>query len=320
MAKKTSRKKKKTRTSGKLKPFLWGFFFCLILSVTLAATTYFVFLTPGTRQPPAVSRPTTAPASPAYSASGQPHYEEDIIPEIVNLQPEHIKTRIKQHTTTKPKVAIIIDDMGYSNQIGKDLIELDMGLSFAFLPFLKHTHSLMNLADQHGTDILLHLPMEASSKKWDPGPGSIYTSMDRNTIIRQVKKDLQDIPKAIGVNNHMGSRFTSDRQSMLAALVPVKQQSLFFIDSMTSSKSVAFATAQELGIPTGRRDIFLDNEQNNAKIKAQLEKLVRQARKNGTAIGIAHPHPATLATLKKEQWWLKNQVEIVRISILISRR
>ena len=319
MAQKSSRKKKKAKKTGRIKPFLWGFFFCLILSITIAATGYFVFLTPGTHQQSAQQPPEKNQPQPAYTTINPLHYEEDTIPEIVNLQPLHSKTRSKQNPATKPKVAIIIDDMGYRHQIGKNLIELDMGLSFAFLPFLSHTRSLMNLADQHGTDILLHLPMEASSTKWNPGPGGLYTSMTREAIILQVKKDLLDVPKAIGVNNHMGSKFTSNRQSMLAALVPIKEQSLFFLDSMTSNKSVAFATARELGIKTGRRDIFLDNEQNNAKIKTQLEKLVQRARKNGSAIGIGHPHAATLATLKKEQWWLKNQVEIVRISELIGK-
>ena len=124
--------------------------------------------------------------------------------------------------------------------------------------------------------------------------------MDRATIIAQVQKDLQDVPKAIGVNNHMGSRFTNDHQGMLAALTAIKGQSLFFVDSMTSSQSIAYETAQELGIKTARRDIFLDNEQNGAKIKAQLDKLVKRAKQNGSAIGIGHPYPATLATLKKE--------------------
>ncbi len=316
MTKKTSKKKKKPKKKGRIAPFLWTAFFTLLIGSTLVATGYFIFLTPGTQiqgSPGTIAET----VHPSYKPVNMPHYEEDSVPEVVHLQPDHIKTKIIKDSKQKPRVAIIIDDMGHRHQIGKELIELDMGLSFAFLPFTSHTRTLMNLADAHNTDILLHLPMEASSNKWSPGPGGLYTAMDRSTIIAQVKKNLLDVPKAIGVNNHMGSKFTSDRQSMLAALAPIQKQSLFFLDSMTSSQSVAYATAKELGIKTARRDIFLDNEQNDAKIKAQLEKLVKRARKKGTAIGIGHPYPATLAILKKEQWWLKNQVELVRVSELM---
>lgn len=321
MAKKKRKpKKKKTKKGGKLKPFLWGFFFCIILGVTFAATGYFIFLNPGTQPKSAPAALAQAESRPSYSPASTPHYEEDTVQDVVHLLPEHVKKTIPHQVGKKPRIAIIIDDMGHRHQVGKDLIELDMGLSFAFLPFTSHNQSLMDLASQHQCDILLHLPMEASSQKWSPGPGGLYTSMDKASIIRQVEKNLKDVPKAIGVNNHMGSKFTSDRQSMLAALAPIKKHNLFFIDSMTSSQSVAYQTARELNIKTARRDIFLDNEQNDAKIKAQLEKLVRRAKKNGTAIGIAHPYPATLATLKKEQWWLRNQVEIVRISELVEAR
>ena len=320
MAKKKRKPKKKKATKrSQIGLFLWGGFFCILLGITIAATGYFIFLSPGTKIKPTAPEE-KAQQLPAYKAIEIPHYEEDTVQDVIHLQPEHVKKSIPHATSQQARIAIIIDDMGYRHQLGRDLIELDMGLSFAFLPFTPHNHTLMNLADTHHCDILLHLPMEASSPKWSPGPGGIYTSMDRKTIMRQVEKDLQDIPKAIGVNNHMGSKFTSDKQSMLAALEPIKKQHLFFLDSMTSGKSIAYQTARDLHIKTARRDIFLDNEQNGAKIKAQLEKLVQRAKKNGTAIGIGHPYPATLATLKKEQWWLKNQVEIVRISELVKRK
>lgn len=319
MAKRKPPKKKKrpTRKKTNRSAFFWGFFFCLILGATLVATGYFVFLAPGTYNSVTPPPSQTSPLPSYKPVTAQPHYEEDLAPEVINLLPKHIKSKVS-NKGSKPRIAIIIDDMGHRHNIGKQLIELDMDLSFAFLPFTGHTHSLMHLADQHGADILLHLPMEPSSQKWDPGPGGIYTSMSQSAIMAQVKKDLQDVPKAIGVNNHMGSKFTSDKQGMQAALKPIKAQSLFFIDSMTSNQSIAYQTAQEQGINTGRRDIFLDNEQNDAKIKAQLEKLVQRAKKNGTAIGIGHPYPSTLSTLKKEQWWLQNQVDIVRISELVT--
>lgn len=315
---KPRKKKKKNRNKGgKLRPFLWGLLFCLLLGATLIATAYFIFLTPGTQQKTTSSLPAKLEIHPTYKPINSLPYEEDAPPQVTRLKPDHIKKKQALH---KPQIAIIIDDMGYRYKVGQELIRLDMGLSFAFLPFTTHTQSLMDLAASFNTDILLHLPMEPSSTKWDPGVGSLYTSMDTATIMKQVEKDLTDVPLAIGVNNHMGSKFTSHKTAMQAALTVIKNKNLFFLDSVTSSTSIAYATALELGMKTGRRDIFLDNEQNDAKIKMQLEKLVQRARKNGSAIGIGHPYPATLATLKKEQWWLKNQVELVGISALVKRR
>ncbi len=314
--KKTKRKKKKTRKNRNFKPFIWGFFFCFLLGITLAGTVYFIFLAPGTILKTPEAKSAKSQNSPVYKPlKKSPHGE--YIEDVVNLEPAHSKQKIEPNTSTKPKVAILIDDMGNNHKIGKEMIDLDMGLSFAFLPFTPHTQDLMNLASAHNYDILLHLPMEATANKWDPGPGTITTAMSQNAITLQVLKNLLDVPKAIGVNNHMGSKFTSDRASMQAALTPIKKRHLFFLDSMTSSTSIAYETAKELGIKTGRRDIFLDNDQNGAKIKAQLKKLIKRAKKNGIAIGIGHPYPATLATLKKEEWWLKNQVNIVRISELM---
>ena len=314
--KKTTRKKKKTAKKRSLKPFLWGIFFCSILGITIVATGYVMFLAPGTRQ----ANQAQEPIQPQYKPI-TPSQHEEYTEDVVTLEPIQHKHRIAPKTAAPtPRIAILIDDMGNRHTIGQKLIDLDMGLSFAFLPFTSHTQTLMNRAADHGCDILLHLPMEATSAKWDPGPGTITTDMSANAITLQVLKNLLDVPKAIGVNNHMGSKFTSDKASMQAALAPIKKRHLFFLDSMTSSTSVAFDTARALDIKTGRRDIFLDNDQNGAKIKLQLEKLVQRARKNGSAIGIGHPYPATLATLKKEQWWLKNQVEIVRISELMTRQ
>lgn len=318
MAKKKSspKKKKSVKKKGSFTSFLWGVFFCFILGATLIATAYFIFLVPG---PYKAAPEQTGQQTPIHpSSTSQPQFEEDGAPPLVHLQPAHSKQKSVQQTVQKPRIALVIDDMGHRHQVGRGLIELDMGLSFAFLPFTSHTHSLMNLADQYGADILLHLPMEPVSHKWDPGPGGLYTKMSRSAIIAQVGKDLRDVPKAIGVNNHMGSKFTSNKKGMQAALIPIKERSLFFLDSMTSGQSIGYKTAQELGIKTGRRDIFLDNDPNDAKIKFQLEKLIQRAKKNGSAIGIGHPYPATLSTLQKEKGWLQNQVDIVPVSELVA--
>lgn len=207
--------------------------------------------------------------------------------------------------------------MGYKQKLGQQLIELDLNLSFAILPFTPHGHSLMEMAHAKKKEVILHLPMEATSDKWNPGPGALYTSMSTRSIKAQVRKDLEDIPFAAGVNNHMGSKFTSNRESMRAVLETLKARNLFFLDSITIGSSVAHKEAKAMQIKSGRRDVFIDNEQDTTKIKAQLERLVTIAKKHGSAIGVGHPYPATVATLSKEAGWLRDQVELVTVSALM---
>ncbi len=322
MARKT--KKKKRSAKRRVKPsklrFIWPLFLTLLVTATLGATAYFIFLTPGTVQvtqkgtiapplPKSANRPVYQPAKPQIA------YEEDSLPEV-KKKPVR-KKAVATSSGSKPRLALLIDDMGNRQKLGQQLIELDILLSFAILPFTPHAHSLMEMAHARDREVLLHLPMEATLAKWDPGPGALYTSMSPRAIKAQVRKDLEDLPYAVGVNNHMGSKFTSDKKAMQAALAPIKARNLFFLDSITIAKSVAYKEAKKMNIKAARRDVFIDNEQDAAKIKSQLERLVRIAKKHGSAIGIAHPYPVTIATFKKEKAWLEEQVELVPISTLM---
>ncbi|MBU0681448.1 MAG: divergent polysaccharide deacetylase family protein [Proteobacteria bacterium] len=321
MAKKAPLKKKnaKRRIQNTRSSFIWPLLLVLILVATLGGTAYFIFLSPGTAkisQARKAALKTGAEPSPIYQPiKPQIAYEEDALPE---LKIESAPRKTPQITANgKPRLALIIDDMGNRQQLGQQLIELDLLLSFAILPFTPHAHSLMEMAHAKNREILLHLPMEATSDKWDPGPGALTTAMTGRAIKAQVRKDLEDIPYAVGVNNHMGSKFTSNTEAMRAALAPIKSRNLFFLDSITIASSVAYKEAKALDIKTGRRDVFIDNEQDEAKIKAQLVRLVTIAKKHGSAIGIGHPYPATIAILEKEGAWLSEQVQLVSISSLM---
>ncbi len=313
--KKTARRRvKKTKTS-----FIWPLLLGLILTTTLGATAYFVFLNPGTTKISKVRKAELATGGkvrPVYQpVAPQIAYEEDALPEIKKKSvPQKAAAAL---TNSKPRLALLIDDMGNRQQLGQQLIDLDLNLSFAILPFTPHGHSLMEMAHARKREILLHLPMEANDAKWDPGPGTLLTSMSSRSIKAQVRKDLEDIPYAVGVNNHMGSKFTSTKQAIRAALAPLQARNLFFLDSITIASSVAYDEARDMKIKTGRRDVFIDNDQDEAKIKAQLVRLVAIAQKHGSAIGIGHPHPATIATLQKEGAWLSEQVQLVGISTLM---
>ncbi len=232
--------------------------------------------------------------------------------EPVSTQPNAVATHVKK----RPQVAIIIDDMGYHQKICRGLLELDLNLSFAFLPHAPFVPELDEIAYRKGRDILVHIPMEAQSKKWDPGPGALYLKTPPEKQLVILTKDLAAIPHAIGANNHMGSKFTANRKAIHRVLAELKRQDLFFIDSFTSGKSKGFDEAQKMGLKTNRRQIFLDNVQNSKKICHQLDKLITKARKNGQAIAIGHPYQATLEAFRKCGDRL-SAVEIVSVHELV---
>jgi len=159
--------------------------------------------------------------------------------------------------------------------------------------------------------------MEPEDSGWDPGPGALFVAMSPQRIRRVLNQDLAALPGAIGINNHMGSRFTRDPTAMTVVLEAIRAKGLFFIDSLTSPASIGYREARRLGVPTLRRDVFLDNVQDPAAITARLEELVRRARQTGAAVGIAHPKPTTLETLAAFR--PPAEVDLVPIHRLIGR-
>ena len=305
MARKKPARKKKGNNKGKKSLWLWFILLSLLLG-SIAATVYLVFLRPGTIKPispPLTSVPKKRPAAVPGKA---------IAPPPVTTAPTQITPKAPQ----LPIVSIIIDDMGFQDKICADLIALDLNLSFAFLPFGPNTAKQLAEARQHKRDILLHLPMEPQESKWTPGPGALLTSMNSRQIQATLAGDLAAVPHAIGVNNHMGSRFSENRAAMRACLALLKEHNLFFLDSLTSPGSVAFVMAKEMGLRTARRDIFIDNRQDPQQVMKQLDALISLARKKGSAIGIGHPHQATLDALRTYQTKLQDQIQLVGVSRL----
>jgi uncharacterized protein len=218
----------------------------------------------------------------------------------------------------RPRVVIVFDDMGYGRGAGELLLSLDLDLTFSFLPHAPHTPFLSHAAQRLGRDVLLHLPLEPiDSVTFDPGPGALFLTMSEEELRLQLASNLTRVPMAIGVNNHMGSRFTSDRQAMTTVLTMLRQHNLFFLDSMTSPDSTGLRTARELNIPAARRDIFIDNVREKEAIKQQFDALIRLARKKGTAIAIAHPHQATIEVLTEYQDLLRSAVQVVGLHSVV---
>ena len=230
---------------------------------------------------------------------------------------EEVETVHYPSVDDRPRIAIIIDDMGYHRKIGDALLALDLNLSFSFLPHAPFAEQQEEKAYQMGRDIMVHLPMEASDAKWDPGPGALYLSASPDDLKLTLKKNLAAVPHAIGANNHMGSRFTQNRQAMHGVLSELKNQGLFFVDSFTTARSTGMDEARKMGIKTGRRHIFLDNEQNPQKICGQLDKLAALAEKQHQAIGIGHPYQSTLDALRNCGEQLLNTVHVVPVHELV---
>ncbi|MBU0479593.1 MAG: divergent polysaccharide deacetylase family protein [Proteobacteria bacterium] len=217
----------------------------------------------------------------------------------------------------KPLLAIVIDDMGYQLETGKGLLNLDLELSFAFLPSGPYLEKLSRMAARKGRDVLLHVPLEPADSRWDPGPGALFISMNREEMRAMFRKDLAALPQATGVNNHMGSRFTQNREAMALFLEMVQEHKLFFLDSMTSRNSVGYFMAREMGIKTAKRHVFLDNDREKRKIKKQLSHLLDVAGKKGWAIGIGHPYPQTMAALKEMRPEIGRRARLVGVSRMV---
>ncbi len=220
-------------------------------------------------------------------------------------------------TDEKPRIAIIIDDMGYHRQTGNALLDLDLNLTYAFLPYGPFTPDLEQRAWNRGRDILVHMPMEARDPAWDPGPGALYLADPPEARARLVAENLLRVPHAIGSNNHMGSRFTEDREAMDQFLSLLARRGLFFVDSITSSKSVGVESARAMGIRTAGRQVFLDNVQTREDICRQLRLLVKKAFARGWAIGIGHPNEATLTALTRCRSDLLDRVRVVGVRELV---
>jgi len=218
----------------------------------------------------------------------------------------------------KPKVAIIIDDMGNEQPISKQLLALDLNLSFSFLPHTPFLEELEASARERGRTIMLHLPLEPIDNNNDPGPGAIYLDEHTGSIEELFNENLAQVVYATGVNNHMGSKFTIDEKAMKTLVDVLLEHQLFFIDSYPAQDSRAMFVDAENRLPTSRADFFLDNVQTEAAVCERLADLVRLAHRRQSAIGIGHPHRATVEALQSCGPEILESVEVVGAGALVN--
>jgi len=217
-------------------------------------------------------------------------------------------------------VAIVIDDLGQELRPAQEVLALPERITLAVMPRLPQSKKIAELARHGGREVLVHIPMEAKvrTEKRD-APGTLRLDMTPMEFIAAVNEDLDSVPGAAGINNHEGSALTENKQAMTFLMSELKSRNLFFLDSMTNAKSAALSVAKEFGLKAARRDVFLDNDSDQpAKIRRQFDELTRVAKQNGSAIGVGHPHPATIAELRT---WLATiddeGIEIVPVSALV---
>jgi polysaccharide deacetylase 2 family uncharacterized protein YibQ len=219
----------------------------------------------------------------------------------------------------RPKIALIIDDIGCSVCRARQFLDLDEPITYSILPRLSYSHDLALEIHHDGHEIMLHQPMEPYNSRLDPGPGALYVGDGADRIAGVVEENIAHVPFAVGVNNHMGSRFTSSEREIRETLKVVEKSDLFFVDSLTSSRSVAYKTARRFHMPAASRNIFLDNVHDEESILSQLLKLKKYALRYGRAIGIGHPFSVTARAIRRFSSALKDSdISLVHVSSVLN--
>ncbi|MDY6950698.1 MAG: divergent polysaccharide deacetylase family protein [Thermodesulfobacteriota bacterium] len=217
-----------------------------------------------------------------------------------------------------PQIAIIIDDFGYDKETALKFLELDGVFTFSVLPHSPFQSEIASAIHETGRDVLLHLPMEPLDYPVvNPGKGALTSAMGSKELLDQLRDDLAAVPFIVGVNNHMGSKLTQDVEKMRQIFQVLKNEDLFFIDSLTSPLSTCKDAAKGLDLKFACRQVFLDHVQEPDAIRFQIKRLVTMAKTRGRAIGIGHPYAITWKILKEQLPAIREQVDLVPVSKIV---
>ena len=209
--------------------------------------------------------------------------------------------KIEIEEDVRGNIVIIIDDFGYrDDNVSEGFLSLDADITFAIIPGHQNSKVFAAKADQNGYEVIVHMPMESTNETRGEKEYKLTTSMTSDEIESKVVEVISEFPEAVGMNNHQGSKATSDKRIMNIVGNVLKRHGKYFIDSRTSSETVAETTMRSRGVPTIRRHVFLDNENQKNKIREQLYKLADKAELKGLAVGIGHAKTNTLKVLKQE--------------------
>lgn len=220
----------------------------------------------------------------------------------------------------KPRIAIVIDDVGMNKSQSKVAVALPFPVTVSFLPYATGIQELADIAQKNGLDIMLHVPMQPLDTSVNAGENALEVGMPEVILTQKLDNNLTSLSSYVGINNHMGSAFTQDEKGMNFLMSRLKKEDVFFLDSRTTAESVGKDMAERHGVRFFSRDVFLDHEETNEYTSKALERLEKIALKNGVAIAIGHPKELTLTALKAWAPTLEAKgIELVTLSVLVSR-
>ena len=233
-------------------------------------------------------------------------------------KPHWLKNALPVNLSNKPKIAIVLDDMGVDQRRSRIATQLKGPLTLSYLTYARDLAHQTQKAREAGHELMLHVPMEPSSSDVDPGPNVLLSGVPSSETISALKWGLEQFSGFVGINNHMGSRFTSHLEGMRTVMRELKKRELIFLDSVTSGSTKGQIAANQIGVPFIARNIFLDHIDDINEIKKRLSAVKRLAKKQGYAVAIGHPRDATLKALKS--WLEENDMDnfqLVPVSALI---
>ena len=278
------------RSRSRISPATLFFF---LLSLALGIVLYVK-----TRPAAAPGRPAVAPVTPAPRPPPLPRASAVPPSTPAAPAPTHIQA---QEIPRAPRVAIVIDDLGNDAAATERIASWRYAVCGAVLPALPGSARAARELEESGKQVLLHLPMEPRQyPQMRPGPGVVLRSQNEEEIARTLESDLDSVPGAVGVSNHMGSAATADSRVMRAVVRVLARRGLFFLDSRTTGATVAREAAREERVPAVSRRIFLDDVATEPAVTRQVAELVATARQEGYAVAIGHPYSATLSVLERE--------------------
>ena len=227
------------------------------------------------------------------------------------------RTRVKQGRENA-RLAIIIDDLGYDRTAADALLSLGFPITVSVLPHLPLSAEVAEEAYRRGDEVMLHLPMQSESETAKTEEVELRVGMNAQQVDLALEGMLETVPHAVGVNNHQGSRATADPKLMSELMPDLRRRGLFFVDSRTLASTVAYDTAERLGVRAASRKVFLDDSARPEVILKQLELAARDAERDGSAIAIGHPKPDTIAALAQGLPRLESQgIHLVFVSELV---
>ncbi|MFQ5865550.1 MAG: divergent polysaccharide deacetylase family protein [bacterium] len=255
-------------------------------------------------------------------AESSPHGDKMVLEVGINKAPLFRLTLVEDSKLERVggKIAVVIDDFGYdSGSLVQGFLGLDQKVTFSIIPGLKKSEEVAKVAHEHGREVMIHLPMEPQNGNFKHDEYILLTTMPPDEIRERVRSAIWSVPHARGLNNHMGSKATVNQQLLSTLMQEVEKAGLFFLDSRTNDETIAYSMAQNMKIPSGMNNTFLDAIEEEPFIRQQLYFLAEIASRRGFAIGIGHPKQLTLKVLKEEMRKLEkkgykfvNMSEVVR--------